>query len=291
MESISPVATTARQGEFSSITTERFTRKRGNDPVTAAVREEANRALWEGYYDDPTPQIREALILAYVPLVASIANKMALKFPNSVESSDLVSYGMFGLIDAIDKFDVSREIKFETYASTRIRGAIIDEMRAIDWVPRSVRSKARAYDSAYIELEASLHRAPTNPELATKLEITDKELRNIQWQLSSTNMVALDEIVGAGERLELISAIESVQRITAVDPAHAFEERESREILGRVIDQLNEREKIIVSLYYFKGMTLAEIGRTLGVTESRVSQMHSALIIRLRRQILEVSQG
>ncbi|WP_435299814.1 FliA/WhiG family RNA polymerase sigma factor [Timonella sp. A28] len=242
--------------------------------------------LWSAYAHDPCPKTREALILRYAPLVSLIANKVGMRLPSTVESADLVSYGMFGLIDAIDKFDSGRDIKFETYASTRIRGAILDELRAVDWIPRSVRSKARAYDRAYVDLESRLHRAPTNDELAGELGMNDKELRQVQWQLSSTNMVALDEVVGTGERLEMISAIESVQRITSVDPAHTFEEKESREILGQVVDQLNEREKIIVSLYYFKGMTLSQIGSLLGVTESRVSQMHSAVLVRMRKQIL-----
>jgi len=290
MNSIASAVRSVRQDEFTSNEAQ---------PLSGQVLEESSplaadgavRALWLAYRTHRDLKVREELILHYAPLVSVIANKMALKLPSSVEAADLVSYGMFGLIDAIDKFDIEREIKFETYASTRIRGAIIDEMRAVDWVPRSVRTKARAYDVAYLELEAQLHRAPTNSELAAKLDMTAKELRQVQWQLSSTNMVALDEVVGTGERLEMISAIESVQRITVVDPAHSYDERESREILGRVIDQLNEREKIIVSLYYFKGMTLAEIGRSLGVTESRVSQMHSALLVRLRRQLLAAQEG
>jgi RNA polymerase sigma factor for flagellar operon FliA len=219
-----------------------------------------------------------------------IAHKVGSKLPSSVEAADLVSYGTFGLIDAIDKFDPSLDIKFETYASTRIRGAILDQLRAFDWIPRSVRAKARAYDRAYLEIEAEKHRVPTNEELASRLEISDKELRQIQWQLSSTNLVALDEVVGTGERLELISAIESVQRATTVDPALAFDQQEGREILGRIIDLLNEREKIVISLYYFKGSTLAEIGRALGVSESRVSQMHSSILVRLRTS-LAVAEG
>lgn len=249
-------------------------------------RDQVLRAVWDEYRTEPCQHLRERLILAYAPLVTLIANKVGSRLPSSVESADLVSYGMFGLIDAIDKFQTDREVKFETYASTRIRGAILDELRAADWIPRSVRAKARAYDKAYVELESTLHRVPTNEELAQRLEISDKELRQIQWQLSSTNLVALDEVVGTGERLELISAIESVQRITAVDPAQAFDQKEGREILGSVIDKLNDREKIVVSLYYFKGCTLAEIGKALGVSESRVSQMHSSVLQRLRTQLV-----
>lgn len=260
------------------------------DTTFELAREQVLAGVWSAYHAAPCAHLREKLILAYAPLVTLIANKVGSRLPSSVESADLVSYGMFGLIDAIDKFQTDREVKFETYASTRIRGAILDELRAADWVPRSVRAKARAYDRAYLDLEATLHRVPTNHELAQKLEITDKELRQIQWQLSSTNLVALDEVVGTGERLELISAIESVQRITAVDPAQAFDQKEGQEILGSVIDKLNEREKIVVSLYYFKGCTLAEIGKALGVSESRVSQMHSAVLQRLRAQLLQ-AQG
>ncbi len=246
--------------------------------------------MWERYAVSACVHLREELILLYAPLVSLIAHKVGSKLPSSVEVADLVSYGTFGLIDAIDKFDPSLDIKFETYASTRIRGAILDQLRAFDWIPRSVRAKARAYDRAYLEIEAEKHRVPTNEELASRLEISDKELRQIQWQLSSTNLVALDEVVGTGERLELISAIESVQRATTIDPALAFDQQEGREILGRIIDLLNEREKIVISLYYFKGSTLAEIGRALGVSESRVSQMHSSILVRLRTS-LAVAEG
>lgn len=241
--------------------------------------------LWSRYAESKCIHIREELILMYSPLVSLIAHKVGAKLPASVESADLVSYGMFGLIDAIDKFNADREVKFETYASTRIRGAILDQLRAFDWIPRSVRAKARAYDRAYLDLEARLHRVPCSDEIAAAMEISTKELRQIQWQLSSANLVALDEVVGTGERLEMISAIESVQRATTVDPAQVYDQQESREILGNVIDMLNEREKIVITLYYFKGLTLAEIGRALGVSESRVSQMHSAILGRLRSNL------
>lgn len=241
--------------------------------------------LWESYRASGCDHLREELILLYAPLVTLIAHKVGAKLPNSVEAADLVSYGMFGLIDAIDKYNVDREVKFETYASTRIRGSILDQLRAVDWVPRSVRSKAKAYDRAYIELEATLFRAPTTAELAERMEITAKELHQIQWQLSAANLVALDEVVGTGERLELISAIESVQRATTVDPAAVLDQQVGRALLASAIDSLNDREKIVVSLYYFKGRTLSEIGQILGVSESRVSQMHSTILTRLRASL------
>lgn len=255
------------------------------DELGQALPDEAVALLWARYGESKCDHIREELILMYSPLVSLIAHKVGAKLPSSVEAADLVSYGMFGLIDAIDKFNCEREVKFETYASTRIRGAILDQLRAFDWIPRSVRAKARAYDRAYLDLESKLHRVPTSDELATSMEISSKELRQIQWQLSSTNLVALDEVVGTGERLEMISAIESVQRATAVDPAQVFDQQEGREILGHVIDMLNEREKIVITLYYFKGLTLSEIGRALGVSESRVSQMHSTILGRLRTNL------
>ncbi|WP_084618178.1 FliA/WhiG family RNA polymerase sigma factor [Jonesia quinghaiensis] len=244
--------------------------------------------LWLDYKATPTPSGRERLILHYAPLVSAIAGRVGMRLPNTVESADLVSYGMFGLIDAIDKFDPSRDIKFETYASTRIRGAIIDELRALDWIPRSVRSRAREYDRACQHLENTLHREPTNAEIAGHMGVKEKDIWQLQWQVSSGNVIALDEVVATGDRVDQISAMESVQRTMTDDPAQSFAQVEMREILGSAVDQLNERERAVVTLYYFKSMTLSEIGRLLGVTESRVSQMHSAILLKLRKQLIAV---
>ncbi|RYV51782.1 RNA polymerase sigma factor WhiG [Pengzhenrongella frigida] len=236
--------------------------------------------------------LRERLILHYAPLVSSVAGRLGMRLPSSVEQADLVSYGMFGLIDAIEKYELDRAVKFETYASARIRGAIIDELRAIDWIPRSVRTKARAVDRAYAELEGELRRTPSESEIASRLEVGVGELRTVFAQLSNVNVAALDELLGAGaERSDKVSLIDTLKDHHAPDPAGSFEAQETKFLLARAIEQLGEREKIVLVLYYYEGMTLAEIGRVLGVTESRISQMHSAAMIRLRARLTDSERG
>ena len=177
-------------------------------------------------------------------------------------------------------------MKFDTYASARIRGAIIDELRAIDWIPRSVRTKARAVDRAYAELESELRRSPSEIEVARRLEIGLTELRSIFAQLSTVNIAALDELLSAGaERGDSVSLLDTLEDERAADPAGSFETQETTFLLARAIEQLGEREKIVLVLYYYEGMTLAEIGCVLGVTESRISQMHTAAMLRLRQRL------
>ena len=232
--------------------------------------------------------LRERLILHYAGLVNAVAGRFGMRLPSSVEQVDLVSYGMFGLIDAIEKYELGRAVKFETYASSRIRGAIIDELRAIDWIPRSVRTKARAVDRAYAELEGELRRTPSESEIAGRLEVGVGELRTVFAQLSTVNVAALDELLGAGaERTETVSLLDTLGDHRALDPAGSFEAQETKFLLARAIEQLGEREKIVLVLYYYEGMTLAEIGRGLGVTESRISQMHTAAMLCLRAQLLD----
>ena len=236
--------------------------------------------------------LRERLILHYAPLVASVAGRLGMRLPSSVEQADLVSYGMFGLIDAIEKYELDRSVKFETYASSRIRGAIIDELRAIDWIPRSVRTKARAVDRAYAELEGELRRTPSESEIAGRLEVGVSELRTVFAQLSNVNVAALDELLGAGaERTDKVSLLDTLEDHRIPDPAGSFEAQETKFLLARAIEQLGEREKIVLVLYYYEGMTLAEIGRVLGVTESRISQMHTAAMLRLRARLTDSERG
>jgi RNA polymerase sigma factor for flagellar operon FliA len=236
--------------------------------------------------------VRERLILHYAPLVTSVAGRVGMRLPAMVEQADLVSYGMFGLIDAIEKYEPGRSVKFETYASSRIRGAIIDELRAMDWIPRSVRTKARAVDRAYAELESELHRVPTESEVAARLQIDVRELRALFTQLSTVNVAALDELLGAGDdRGDRLSLLDTLGDDRHPDPETSFEAQETKFLLARAIDQLGEREKLVLVLYYYEGMTLAEIGRVLGVTESRISQMHTAAMLRLRARLTEADRG
>lgn len=244
-------------------------------------------AVWAEFKLAGCPVLRERLILHYAPLVTAVAGRVGMRLPSSVEQADLVSYGMFGLIDAIEKYELDRSVKFQTYATSRIRGAIIDELRAIDWIPRSVRTKARQVDRAYAELEGELHRTPSESEVASHLEMGLNELRAVFTQLSTVNVAALDELLGSGgDRGDAVALLDTLEDTTAEDPAGCFEVQETKYLLARAIEQLGEREKILLVLYYYEGMTLAEIGRVLGVTESRISQMHTAAMIRLRSKLV-----
>ena len=255
-----------------------------------AANEAALRALWERFKATADPATRERLILHYSPLVKYVAGRVGVGLPPNIEQADLVSYGIFGLIDAIEKFDINRAIKFETYAISRIRGAIIDELRAIDWIPRSVRYKAREVERAYASLEGELHRTPTEAEVAQRLGIGLDDLHAIFSQVSYVNVVALDELLTVGgEKGDKLSLVDTLEDTKAEDPVTAFETEETKFILSRAINQLPEREKIVVTLYYYEGLTLAEIGRVLGVTESRICQMHTKAVLQLRAKLTEVS--
>jgi RNA polymerase sigma factor for flagellar operon FliA len=254
-------------------------------PDPAAV-DAAIAQLWRDFKDSADPRLRERLILHYSPLVKYVAGRVGVGLPPNIEQADLVSYGIFGLIDAIEKFDIARAIKFETYAISRIKGAIIDELRAIDWIPRSVRYKAREVEKAYAALESRLHRTPTEPEVAAELGIGLEELHQIFSQVSFVNVIALDELLNVGgERGDKLSLVDTLEDTKAEDPVMAFETEETKYLLARAINTLPEREKIVVTLYYYEGLTLAEIGQVLGVTESRICQMHTKAVLQLRGKL------
>jgi len=255
------------------------------DPAEAAA---ALRELWQGFKASGDLQLRERLILHYSPLVKYVAGRVGVGLPPNIEQADLVSYGIFGLIDAIEKFDLERAIKFETYAISRIRGAIIDELRAIDWIPRSVRYKAREVEKAYAALEGQLHRTPTEAEVAEQMGIRLDELHAIFSQVSFVNVVALDELLSVGgEKGDKLSLVDTLEDTKAEDPVAAFESEETKYLLAKAINTLPEREKIVVTLYYYEGLTLAEIGQVLGVTESRICQMHTKAVLQLRGKLAE----
>ena len=257
----------------------------GGDRIDA---EDALRQLWVDYKASEDQVLRDRLILHYSPLVKYVAGRVGVGLPANVEQSDLISYGIFGLIDAISKFDLERQVKFETYAITRIRGAIIDELRSIDWIPRSVRAKAKSVERAYAALEGTLMRTPTEAEVAEHIGISLNDLHQIFSQVSYANVMALDEMLGAGgDKGEKLTLLDTLEDTKAEDPVAAFETEETKLLLARSIDQLPEREKIVVTLYYYEGLTLAEIGKVLGVTESRICQMHSKAVIQMRAKMLE----
>ncbi|MGW7351169.1 RNA polymerase sigma factor WhiG [Streptomyces sp. Z26] len=247
--------------------------------------------LWRSYKGTGDGRLREQLILHYSPLVKYVAGRVSVGLPPNVEQADFVSSGVFGLIDAIEKFDPDRAIKFETYAITRIRGAMIDELRAMDWIPRSVRQKARAVERAYATLEASLRRTPSEAEVAAEMEISVEELHGVFSQLSLANVVALEELSHAGgEGGDGLSLMDKLEDTAADDPVEIAEDRELRRLLARAINTLPDREKTVVTLYYYEGLTLAEIGHVLGVTESRVSQIHTKSVLQLRGKLAEMGR-
>lgn len=249
------------------------------------------RQLWADYKQSAAPDQREQLIIHYAPLVRYVAGRVGVGLPANVERADLVSYGIFGLIDAIEKFDPGRAIKFETYAINRIRGAIIDELRSIDWVPRSVRTKAREVERAIATLEARLQRTPDEPEIAEELGLSIPELQKILGQVSFVHVGALDEMLGASQGGEGSSLGERLEDDRTESPGDALDDLEVRQLLAKVIHTLPEREQIVVTLYYYEGLTLAEIGLVLGVTESRICQLHTKSMMTMRNRFPHVSEG
>jgi RNA polymerase sigma factor for flagellar operon FliA len=251
------------------------------------VAQDETQALWREYKRTKDQGIRDRLILTYAPLVKYVAGRLGSGLPAHVDENDLVSYGLLGLIGAIERFDPNRDIKFETYAIARIKGAIIDELRAMDWVPRSVRFKAREIEKAYSDLESIHKRAPTEKEVAARLGVTLRELHEVINQISFVQVLQLDEILSVGsDRGEQVSLLDTLAD-RGTDPTMGLEGQETRGLLAAAINSLSEREKIVVTLYYFEGLTLAEIGEILGVTESRVCQIHTKAVGQLRLQLVE----
>ena len=241
------------------------------------------KELWRRYKRDGEDRARERLVVAYSPLVKYVSGRMASGLPAHVEEADLISYGLGGLISAIERFELEREIKFETYAITRIKGAIIDELRSLDWVPRSVRARARAIERANTKLEHKLQRAPTDEEMAKELEMTVGDFQDALLQISNSTVAALDELWTVSDASgDQVSLLDTLQDPGAPDPAHVMDATDLKDRIADAIARLPEREKLVVALYYYENLTLREIGEVLGVTESRVSQLHTKAVLRLR---------
>jgi RNA polymerase sigma factor FliA len=228
------------------------------------------------------------LVVAYSPLVKYVASRTAAGLPPHVEEADLVSYGLVGLVSAIKRFDPSREIKFETYAITRIKGAIIDELRSIDWVPRSVRARAREIERANSKLEHLLHRSPTDEELAAELSLTVPELHESLLAISHSSVAALDELWTVSDSSgDQVSLMDTIEDPSAPDPSRSLDVGDLKDRIAESIAALPEREKLVIALYYYENLTLREIGEVLGVTESRISQLHTKAMLRLRSHMEE----
>jgi len=246
---------------------------------------EDTKDLWQQYRRTGDAGLRDRLILTYAPLVKYVAGRLASGLPAHVDDDDLVSYGLLGLIGAIERYDPDRDVKFETYAITRIKGSIIDELRALDWVPRSVRSRARDIERTIAELESRLGRAPSDEEIAGRLGLSQDELDESLSDISRTSIAALDElwtVSAGGDQISLIDTIEDAQ---GKDPISALASTEMREAIGEAISGLPEREKLVITLYYYEELTLREIGEVLGVTESRISQLHTKAVLRLKARL------
>jgi RNA polymerase sigma factor for flagellar operon FliA len=254
----------------------------------AAVDE--TQALWQEYRSSRDQETRDRLILTYAPLVKFVAGRVGANLPSHVDEQDLVSYGLLGLIGAIERFDPDREIKFETFAIARIRGAIIDELRSLDWVPRSVRTRARQIERAIATLEKELMRAPTDEEIARKLGVTTDELEESLHEISRTSVAALDELWSPSGTGDQVSLIDTIEDDSGPDPEMSLEQNEVKEALAEAISDLPEREKLVVTLYYYEELTLREIGEVLGVTESRVSQLHTKAILRMKAHLSGVQR-
>jgi RNA polymerase sigma factor FliA len=257
--------------------------------METGVKEVELRDLWRRYKGEGDASARERLVVAYSPLVKFVAGRLGAGLPSHVDDADLISYGLMGLIGAIERFEPERGIKFETFAMTRIRGAIIDELRSLDWVPRSVRSRAREIEAAQSKLEHELQRAPTEAELAKKLGLSEDELQTSLLEIANSSVYALDELWTISDSSgDSISLLDTISDPRADDPQESLASSEIKDRLTEGISGLPEREQLVIALYYYENLTLREIGEVLGVTESRVSQLHTKAVMRLKSSLQEV---
>mgnify|MGYP006285172529 FL=1 len=256
-----------------------------------ALAEKSEAQLWREYRKTKDPAIRDHLIRQYAPLVKYVAGKVAVGMPQNVEFDDLVGYGVFGLFDAIEKFDPDKHVKFKTYAVTRIRGAIFDELRSLDWVPRSVRQKTRELEETVRRLEASLGRSATDQEIAKEMGVSTKEFEKLVMKISGTSILSLNDVWYTGEDNDKVSIADSIESPQNRNPDTIVEKEEIKRVIIEAINELPEKEKKVLVLYYYEDLTLKEIGKVLEVTESRVSQLHTKSIMRLRAKLTNIKKG
>jgi RNA polymerase sigma factor for flagellar operon FliA len=248
------------------------------------------KELWRRCKEEGDERARERLVVAYSPLVKYVAGRMASGLPSHVEEGDLISYGLIGLIGSIERYDLDRDIKFETYAVARIRGAIIDELRSLDWVPRSVRAKARDVEKTHSELENKLGRAPSEEEMAVRLGISVEDFRTTLLEIANSSVLALDDLWAVSDPDGgQVSLLDTIRDPNAVDPEEAIDTVELKDRLAEAIESLPDRERLVIALYYYETLTLREIGDVLGVTESRVSQLHTKAVLGMRSHLQNAS--
>jgi RNA polymerase sigma factor for flagellar operon FliA len=248
---------------------------------------EAEVKMWKKFKRTKSPSLREEIVKKYLYLVKYVAGRVAIGLPPNVEFNDLVSYGILGLFDAITKYDVSQGNKFETYAVSRIRGSIMDELRKLDWAPRLLRKKAREIDKKCKELEEKYGRLATDTELAKALRISSSELNEIYSNLNSTTFLSLDEVWQNDDGNKPISRLQTIEDSLVTDQFNFVHQNEVKELLADAIDGLPEKEKLVIVLYYYEDLTLREIGEILDVSESRICQIHTKVITRLRSHLMK----
>ena len=234
------------------------------------------------------PSVKEQLILKYAPMIKYIAQRIAVRLPSHVDVNDLMSSGMIGLIDALEKFNPDRDIQFKTYAEFRIKGAILDELRSLDWVPRSVRQKINQLEDVYSSLEQNLKRAATDEEVAEFLGVEMEELYHMLKKANGISLIGMESLGKDLSDEERMNLIESLTGSRKTDPSVLLKAKEIKDITAKAIEELPEKERIVVSLYYYEELTMKEIGKVLDITESRVSQVHTRAILRLRGKLRKV---
>ena len=241
------------------------------------------RRLWDEYAKERTPEVREKIILEYAPLVKLVAGRLSMYLGYTVEFDDMVGYGIFGLIDAIDKFDTLKEVKFETYASLRIRGAILDQIRKMDWIPRTIRQKKKKIDSVIKEIEMTKGSSATDEEIARALGITDEEFLDWQSQMKITNVVSLNEYMEQGSEVPQNPVMHTQTRFDG--PEESLEKEELKIVLAETLQLLTEKERKVIELYYYEDLTLKEISYVLDVSESRISQLHTKALQKMKKKM------
>lgn len=249
--------------------------------------ENSKEKLWDLYAKNKNPELREKIIIEYAPIVKLVAGRLSMYLGYNVEYEDLVSYGIFGLIDAIDKYDFNKNVKFETYASLRIRGAILDQIRKMDWIPRTLRQKQKKLEQAMHEFEVEFGRAATSEELSKKMDISVEELKGLVNQTQIASLVSLDEYLEQGSDI----SPEGNNKSCFESPEQVIDRQELKRTLTEAIEALNDNEQKVIAFYYFEELTLKEISKVLGVSESRVSQLHTKALKKMREKIGKENMG
>jgi RNA polymerase sigma factor FliA len=253
--------------------------------------EKKEEELWREYKKTKSPVLRDKFIRQYMNLVKYVAGKVSTGMPENVEFDDLVGFGQFGLLDAIQKFDPDKGVKFKTYAVTRIRGAIFDELRGLDWIPRSVRQKAREIEDTIVDLEAKLGRTASDAEIAEAMGISESEYQQTIMKVSGTSVLSLNDVWYSGDDSDHMSIGDSIEAPSSLNPDVIVEREEIRKVIIDAINELPKNEKMVIVLYYLEDLTFKEIGKVLNVSESRISQLHTKANLRLRAKLTNRHKG